>query len=74
MNPGHEDGTAGGPADLRHSLVGLLNTTLLATLVLANRYRPWLVWLGVTMALTVQTASAIAFRRQSHGLGQSQVT
>lgn len=41
-------------------LVEMPDTTFLATLVLATRYRPLLVWIGVAAAFTVQTAIAVA--------------
>ena len=41
-------------------LVELPDTTFLATLVLATRYRPLFVWVGAAMAFTVQTAIAVA--------------
>lgn len=41
-------------------LVELPDTTFLATLVLATRYRPLFVWAGAAMAFTVQTAIAVA--------------
>lgn len=41
-------------------LAELPDTTFLATLVLATRYRPLLVWIGVAAAFTVQTAIAVA--------------
>ena len=40
-------------------VVELPDKTFLATLVLATRYRPILVWLGVGAAFTVQTAIAV---------------
>ena len=40
-------------------VVELPDKTFLATLVLATRYRPALVWLGVGLAFTVQTAVAV---------------
>ena len=40
-------------------LVELPDKTFLATLVLATRYRPVLVWLGVGAAFTVQTGVAV---------------
>ena len=40
-------------------LVELPDKTLLATLVLATRYRPLLVWIGVGLAFTVQTLVAV---------------
>ena len=36
-------------------------TTFLATLVLATRYRPLLVWIGVAAAFLVQTVVAVLF-------------
>lgn len=39
----------------------LPDKTFIATLVLATRYRPLLVWLGVTAAFLVQTVVAVAF-------------
>lgn len=45
-------------------VVELPDKTFLATLVLATRYRPLLVWIGVGLAFTVQTAIAV-------GLGQA---
>ncbi len=44
-------------------VVELPDKTFLATLVLATRYRPVLVWLGVSLAFAVQTGVAV-------GLGQ----
>jgi Ca2+/H+ antiporter, TMEM165/GDT1 family len=41
-------------------VVELPDKTFLATLVLSTRYRPLLVWLGVGLAFTVQTAIAVA--------------
>ena len=41
-------------------LVELPDKTFLATLVLATKYRPVLVWIGVGLAFTVQTAIAVA--------------
>ncbi|MDO9454714.1 TMEM165/GDT1 family protein [Nocardioides sp.] len=40
-------------------VVELPDKTFLATLVLATRYRPLLVWVGVGLAFTVQTAIAV---------------
>ena len=40
-------------------LVELPDKTFLATLVLATKYRPILVWIGVGLAFTVQTAVAV---------------
>ncbi|MEN8672729.1 TMEM165/GDT1 family protein [Nocardioides sp.] len=45
-------------------VVELPDKTFLATLVLATKYRPLLVWLGVGLAFTVQTGVAV-------GLGQA---
>ena len=45
-------------------VVELPDKTFLATLVLATKYRPLLVWIGVGLAFTVQTAIAV-------GLGQA---
>lgn len=42
-------------------LVELPDKTFLATLVLATRYRPFLVWIGVGLAFLVQTLVAVAF-------------
>jgi Ca2+/H+ antiporter, TMEM165/GDT1 family len=42
-------------------LVELPDKTFLATLVLATRYRPLLVWIGVGLAFLVQTMVAVAF-------------
>lgn len=42
-------------------LVELPDKTFIATLVLATRYRPLLVWLGVASAFLVQTVVAVAF-------------
>jgi putative Ca2+/H+ antiporter (TMEM165/GDT1 family) len=39
--------------------VELPDKTFVATLVLATRYRPWPVWLGVVVAFGVQTAVAV---------------
>jgi putative Ca2+/H+ antiporter (TMEM165/GDT1 family) len=39
--------------------VELPDKTFVATLVLATRYRPLLVWIGVGLAFTVQTAVAV---------------
>lgn len=41
-------------------VVELPDKTFLATLVLATRYRPLLVWIGVGLAFTVQTGVAVA--------------
>jgi putative Ca2+/H+ antiporter (TMEM165/GDT1 family) len=41
-------------------VVELPDKTFLATLVLATKYRPILVWIGVGLAFTVQTAIAVA--------------
>ncbi len=41
-------------------VVELPDKTFLATLVLATRYRPLLVWLGVGLAFAVQTGIAVA--------------
>lgn len=41
-------------------LVELPDKTFLATLVLATRYRPLLVWIGVGLAFAVQTLVAVA--------------
>jgi putative Ca2+/H+ antiporter (TMEM165/GDT1 family) len=41
-------------------VVELPDKTFLATLVLATRYRPLLVWIGVGLAFTVQTTVAVA--------------
>ncbi|WP_309647077.1 TMEM165/GDT1 family protein [Nocardioides sp.] len=41
-------------------LVELPDKTFLATLVLATKYRPILVWIGVGLAFTVQTGVAVA--------------
>lgn len=41
-------------------VVELPDKTFLATLVLATKYRPALVWLGVGLAFTVQTVVAVA--------------
>jgi putative Ca2+/H+ antiporter (TMEM165/GDT1 family) len=38
----------------------LPDKTLIATLVLATRYRPWPVWVGVSAAFVVQSAVAVA--------------
>ena len=40
-------------------VVELPDKTFLATLVLATRYRPLFVWIGVGLAFTVQTAVAV---------------
>ncbi|HET6938243.1 MAG TPA: TMEM165/GDT1 family protein, partial [Nocardioides sp.] len=40
-------------------VVELPDKTFLATLVLATKYRPILVWLGVSAAFAVQTAVAV---------------
>src|SRR3954466_13901822 len=37
----------------------LPDKTLVATLVLATRYRPWPVWIGVSAAFVVQSAVAV---------------
>ncbi len=42
-------------------LVELPDKTFVATLVLATRYRPLLVWIGVAAAFLVQTVVAVAF-------------
>ena len=42
-------------------LVELPDKTFIATLVLATRYRPLLVWIGVTAAFLVQTVVAVLF-------------
>ena len=41
-------------------VVELPDKTFLATLVLATKYRPLLVWIGVGLAFTVQTTIAVA--------------
>jgi putative Ca2+/H+ antiporter (TMEM165/GDT1 family) len=41
-------------------IVELPDKTFLATLVLATRYRPLLVWIGVGLAFAVQTTVAVA--------------
>ncbi len=41
-------------------VVELPDKTFLATLVLSTRYRPLLVWIGVSLAFTVQTTVAVA--------------
>jgi Ca2+/H+ antiporter, TMEM165/GDT1 family len=41
-------------------VVELPDKTFLATLVLATKYRPILVWIGVGLAFTVQTSIAVA--------------
>ena len=41
-------------------VVELPDKTFLATLVLATRYRPVLVWIGVSLAFAVQTTVAVA--------------
>ena len=41
-------------------LVELPDKTFIATLVLATKYRPLLVWIGVGLAFTVQTIVAVA--------------
>lgn len=41
-------------------VVELPDKTFLATLVLATKYRPLLVWIGVGLAFTVQTTVAVA--------------
>ena len=38
----------------------LPDKTLVATLVLATRYRPWPVWVGVSFAFVIQSAVAVA--------------
>ncbi|GIH13352.1 TMEM165/GDT1 family protein [Rugosimonospora africana] len=43
--------------------VELPDKTFVATLVLATRYRPWPVWLGVIVAFGVQTAVAVVAGR-----------
>ena len=43
--------------------VELPDKTFVATLVLATRYRPWPVWLGVTAAFGVQCLVAVAAGR-----------
>ena len=43
------------------ALVELPDKTFVATLVLATRYRPLLVWIGVAAAFLVQTVVAVAF-------------
>lgn len=42
-------------------VVELPDKTFIATLVLATRYRPVLVWVGVVLAFFVQTVVAVAF-------------
>ena len=42
-------------------VVELPDKTFIATLVLATRYRPVLVWIGVTAAFLVQTVIAVVF-------------
>ena len=41
-------------------LVELPDKTFIATLVLSTKFRPLLVWIGVGLAFTVQTAVAVA--------------
>jgi len=41
-------------------VVELPDKTFIATLVLSTRFRPLLVWIGVGLAFTVQTAVAVA--------------
>jgi Ca2+/H+ antiporter, TMEM165/GDT1 family len=43
--------------------VELPDKTFVATLVLATRYRPWPVWIGVTVAFGVQSLVAVAAGR-----------
>lgn len=43
--------------------VELPDKTFVATLVLATRYRPWPVWIGVTAAFAVQSLVAVAAGR-----------
>ena len=48
-------------------VVELPDKTFLATLVMATRYRPLLVWIGVSLAFAVQTIVAVLLgqRRRS---------
>ena len=54
-------------------LVELPDKTFLATLVLATKYRPLLVWLGVGLAFTVQTTIAVALGHAASLLPQEVV-
>lgn len=54
-------------------LVELPDKTFLATLVLATKYRPILVWIGVGLAFTVQTAIAVALGQAASLLPESVV-
>jgi Ca2+/H+ antiporter, TMEM165/GDT1 family len=54
--------------------VELPDKTFIATLVLATRYRPLLVWIGVGLAFFVQTLVAVTFGRVIAGLPHRPVT
>src|SRR5689334_14275190 len=55
-------------------VVELPDKTFIATLVLATRYRPLLVWIGVALAFGVQTLVAVTFGRVIAGLPHRPVT
>src|SRR5580698_9634862 len=54
--------------------VELPDKTFVATLVLATRYRPLLVWIGVGLAFMVQTLVAVTFGRVIAALPHRPVT
>lgn len=54
-------------------LVELPDKTFLATLVLATKYKPILVWIGVGLAFTVQTAVAVGLGHAASLLPQDAV-
>jgi Ca2+/H+ antiporter, TMEM165/GDT1 family len=54
--------------------VELPDKTFVATLVLATRYRPLLVWIGVALAFLVQTLVAVTFGRAIAELPSRPVT
>ena len=47
-------------------LVELPDKTFVAALVLATRYKPWAVWVGVGLAFFVQTADRVHRRPGRH--------
>ena len=54
-------------------VVELPDKTFLATLVLATKYRPILVWIGVGLAFAVQTAVAVALGKAASFLPENAV-
>ena len=54
-------------------VIELPDKTFLATLVLATKYRPVLVWLGVSAAFTVQTGIAVGLGHAASYLPQTPV-